>query len=418
MSSSLTHPITYTGAGQSGVWNDPQNWASGTVPGATDFALVPKSAVLNGPIAVSTLMLLGTETVSINGAITTESTNTCESFMDCEGAVTTFDAGSSLHDAGGFIVGVDAPGSVIVDGASGGKAAAVLDLTAVKIGQHDDGTGTLSVAGTMNVTGATFIGFDGHGTLNFTGTGAGNFTNLVLGLDTGSVGNVNVSGNASVYSSGWISVGTSAAAGAPGGAGTLTVGGNATVGCDNSINVAAGSAIVMAGGSIVAGPDGDGLHIVPGATISGYGSLSAGNHTIADNGVLASAGGTLQVTGNIFGTGKVQIGSGSTLDLNASRLSLSSIAFMGTGDTLGLVTGVMGSITLTGFGAGDSLVMEGITGATWNGAADLLTLTEGGHTMDQLTLTGVASNAVFHVTPGAEGSVITLMPAQPSGVHG
>jgi hypothetical protein len=417
VSSSLTNPKTFTGAGHAGVWNDPLNWANGAVPGATDFALVPKSAVLNGPIEVSTLMLLGNETVSVNGEIKTDSLNTCESFMDCEGAVTTFNAGSSLLDAGGFIVGIDAPGTVIVDGASGGKAAATLDVAVVKIGQHDDGVGTLSLAGTLNVTGAAYIGVDGAGTVNVTSGGSANFVNLVLGELTGGVGKVSLSGNASVYSSGWLSVGTSQA-GAPGGVGTLTIGGHASVACDHRISVASGSAIAMAGGSMIAGPDGDGLHIGQGGTISGYGSVSAGNHAVRDDGLLASAGGTLLVTGNIYGIGAVQVGSGSTLDLNASRLTLPSIAFLGTGDTLGLVTGVLGSITLTGFGVGDNLVMSGIDGANWNGTAGILTLTEGGHAMDQLHLTGVASNAVFHVTPGSEGSVITLMPALTSGVHG
>ncbi len=416
MSSSLTNPKIYTGNGQAGVWSDPLNWANGVVPGVTDFALVSKSAVLNGPIEVNVLMLLGNEAVSVNGDIKTDSLNTCESFMDCQGAVTTFNAGSSLHDAGGFVAGVNGPGTVIVNGASGGKAAAVLDVAVVKIGQHVAGVGTLSLAGTMNVTGGAYIGLDGAGTINVTGSGSANFTNLLLGEDTGGVGKLSLSGNASVTSSGWLSVGNSQA-GAPGGVGTLTVGGHATVACDHAIAVSSGSAIVMAGGTVVAGPDGDGLHIGLGATISGYGTLSAGNNSISDNGVLASAGGTLLVTGNIAGMGAVQIGSGSTLDLNASRLTLPNIAFLGTGDTLELTTGVVGSITLTGFGAGDSLVMQGITGANWNGTAGLLTLTEGGHMMDQLYLTGVASTAVFHVTPGLEGSVISLMPALTSGVH-
>ncbi len=417
MSSSLSNPKTFTGGGQAGVWNDPLNWANGAVPGATDFARIAVSTVLNGPIEVSTLMLLSNEAVTVNGALKTDSLNPCESFMDCEGAVTTFNAGSSLHDAGGFIVGIDAVGTVIVDAASAGKAAAVVDAAVLKIGQHDDGVGTVSVAGTLNVTAGAYVGGTGDGTLNVTGSGHANFCNLVLGNNTGAVGNVNVSGNASVYSAGYLSVGTSQN-GAPGGVGTLTISGHATVACDNVIGVASGSTIAMAGGSMVAGPDGNGLHIGQGGTISGYGSVSAGNHSISDNGTLASAGGTLLVTGNIFGIGAVQVESGSTLDLDASRLTLPSISFLGTGDTLDLVTGVLGSITLTGFGVGDSLVMNGIDGANWNGTAGLLTLTEGGHMMDQLHLTGIAANAAFQVTHGSAGSVITLMPSLTSGTHG
>ena len=98
----LNNVITYSGNGQQGVWTDPANWTGGKIPGPTSSALITKSAVLNGPIEVSNLMLLGQENVAINGAVKTDSTNTCESFMVCEGAVATLNAGAELNSAGRF----------------------------------------------------------------------------------------------------------------------------------------------------------------------------------------------------------------------------------------------------------------------------------------------------------------------------
>ena len=118
----------YQGTSPNVVWNTASNWSAGVVPGAAQTALFTHSAVLTGPVEVGTLMLIGSETVSINGAIKTDSTNTCESFMVCQDSNVTFNAGSSLSDAGGFEVGVHGVGSVTVASASGSLAAASLHM--------------------------------------------------------------------------------------------------------------------------------------------------------------------------------------------------------------------------------------------------------------------------------------------------
>jgi hypothetical protein len=76
-----------------------------------------------------------------------------------------------------------------------------------------------------------------------------------------------------------------------------------------------------------------------------------------------------------------------------------------------LAAGVAG-VTLTGFAMGDEIVMSGVNGVTWNGSTDVLSLTENGHVVDQLTLSGVAANAAFHVTAGSNGSVISMVATQ------
>jgi hypothetical protein len=413
---SLSSAKLYVGLGHAGVWNDPLNWAKGSVPGTADTALITQSAVLNGPIDVNTLMLLGNETITINGQIKTESTNVCESFMVCEGSTTDFTAGSSLSDAGGFECGVDDVGTTNIAAASGGEAAAVVNAAVMKIGQLDGGIGTVTVAGVLNVAHAAYIGLEGLGTLDVSGTGQANFTGLTLGDMTGAAGSMALSGTAAANVAGYLVVGTSVA-GAPGGVGTVTVAGNSNLYCDHSILVNSGSSVILAGGTMVQGVDGNGVIIGPGGSVSGHGTVSSLQHGVMDNGVLASSGGTLVVNGNVSGIGAVQIGAGSTLDLNASKIGVPSIAFLGTGDTLGLATGVFGSLTITGFGSGDEIVMKGIDQASWSGTSDVLSLSEHGQVMDRLTLVGVAANAVFHVTPGANGSDIAMMPAMTGALH-
>jgi fibronectin-binding autotransporter adhesin len=394
----MTAPVNvklYVGNGQSGVWTDPLNWTNGIVPGAADTALITKSAVLNGAVTVGTLMLLGNETVTVNGQITTLSTNTC--------------------DAGGFEVGVDGVGAASFLGAGNGKAAAVLNTAVMKIGQFDGGVGTLNVAGTSNVTGGGYIGLYGQGTLNVTGSGQANFAGLVLGGYTGGAGIVNLSGNA-VVNANLVAVGTSKA-GAPGGIGTANIAGHATLSASNTIMVNAGSAVNLTGGTMAAGTGGNGVQIAPGGTVSGYGTVMSASHGVTDNGSLASAGGTLVVNGNLSGMGSVQIGAGTTLDLVASKINVPSITFMGTSGTLDLTTGVGGTFAIDGFGSGDQIVMSGIDQANWSGATHVLSLMEHGQVMDKLNLPGVSATAVFSVTPGASGSVIGLMPVMMGVVH-
>jgi hypothetical protein len=400
---------TYLGNGQSGVWSDPLNWTNGLVPGAADTALITRSAVLNGPIEVGTLMLLGTETITIDGAVKTDSTNTCESFMVCDQATANFQPGSSLIDAGGFEVGVDAVGTASIAGAAGTAAAANVNVAVMKIGQFAPGVGTLNVAGGMTDAGGAYVGLYGHGTLNVTGTGQAHFlSGLVVGAHSGAVGVLNLSGSA-VVDANLVAIGTSVA-GAPGGTGTANIAGQATLSCGEGVVVCDGSAVVLNGGNLVAGSQGNGVQIATGASVSGVGAVTSAAHGVRVDGVLAVAGGTLVVTGNLSGMGAVQIGAGATLDLVASRINLPGIAFLGSSGTLELTAGVAGAFAIDGFGSGDRIVMAGIDQANWNSANHVLSLSEHGQVMDKLTLPGVAADAVFQVTPGNSGSVIALLP--------
>jgi hypothetical protein len=252
-----------------------------------------------------------------------------------------------------------------------------------------------------------YIGLTGLGTVNATGTGQVNLGDLVLGFNAGAVGHLNLSGAATVNVAGFSNIGTSEN-GAPGGTGTVSVGGTAKFSSDHSTYVNYGSSVTLAGGSFNVGNDGT-LFVEKTATVSGHGTLSSLLHGIVDNGVITSSGGTLLVTGNINGSGALQIGSGSTMDINASRISVASMNFLGTGDTLGLTAPVAG-LTLTGFAAGDELNVAGVDALSWNGTSDVLTLSDLGQVVSHMTLSGVAAGATFHLSQNSAGAMITMSP--------
>ena len=407
---SLPNLQVYKGTGPVADWHTASNWSAGYVPGAADTALFLHSAVLNGPIEVGTLMLIGSETMSISGAIKTDSTNQCESFMVCQDSNVTFNAGSSLSDAGGMEVGVHGVGTVTIDGASGSAAAASLSMVDLKIGQFAAAVGTVNIAsGNVNVQFPTFVGQMGQGTLNITGTGTETTGGLGLGADQGGSGTLNMSGNAVLTATSWMQIGD-AVVGGVGGTGVVNLSGNSDLISKGTASIGAGSTVNVAGGTFTIGGAGMGLIINQAGQLSGNGTVTSAYHGVTDNGLLASSGGTLVVTGNLSGMGAVQVGTGSTLDLVASHISVPSIAFMGSTGTLELAPEVSGNFSIANFEAGDQLLVSGIDSAAWNGSTDMLTLSEHGQALDHLTLTGVAANASFSVTPGIGGSVIALVP--------
>ena len=244
-----------------------------------------------------------------------------------------------------------------------------------------------------------------------TGTGQANFAGLVVGNNTGASGFLNLSGTALVHAN-LLAIGTSKA-GAPGGIAIATIAGAATLASDRTVSVGYGSAVVLAGGTLSSGDEGNGVQINPGATVSGYGTVSSAVHGVTDNGALAASGGTLTVAGNLSGIGTVQIAAGATLNLVSSRIDVPSLAFLGSNAALDLTAGVGGNFAITGFGVGDQIVMAGIDQASWSGASHVLTLSEHGQVMDKLHLPDIATEAAFQISHGT----ISLVSVMTNAVH-
>ncbi len=328
--------------------------------------------------------------------------------MVCQQANLTFNAGASLKDAGGFEVGVHGVGSVTVAAASGGHAAATLSMVDIKVGQFAGGVGTLNLAGgAVAVAEPTIIGDSGQGTLNMSGSASLVTKGFVTGNANGGTGQVNLTGNASVVATSWMAIGD-ALPGGIGGTGEVTLGSGTSMSCHGVASIGTGSSVTLAGGNFGAGGI---MQINQGATLSGSGARfqrypqRCGQRHAGIG--RRHAGSDRQPVG----MGAVQVGANSTLDLVANKINVPNIAFMGSGGTLELATGVAGSFSISGFAAGDHLVMSGIDHADWNATTNVLSLSEHGQVLDALTLTGVAAGSSFSVTPGIGGSVIALVPS-------
>lgn len=403
----------FTGHGQAGNWSDPANWANGQVPGAADTALVQIDATMNGAITVDQAMFLGQETVTINGAIHTLSTNSCASFMVCDHATVTLTATSSVSSAGGIIVGNDSVGTLIADGTP--SAHATMNSVYAKIGSKDGGVGTATIDGaTWTNTDNMFVGLGGDGTLNILDGGhvatGGAF---IVGQSAGVTGHVSLSGGAS------LTVALNARIGglsttAPGGTGFMTVGSGSTFSVGGPLSVASGSILGLAGGTVTSGHTAGVILMAAGSTISGFGSINSEGHEILDSGTITATGGTLVVDGLLTGPGQVQIEAGSTIQLSTALIGVATIAFTGAGGTLSLAHGVTDHATITGFAAGDAVLMAGIDHIGWNSTTDLLTLSESGHVVDTLKFAGIAAGSAFQLTQTNAGAMIGLASSHPS----
>ncbi len=148
-----THIVTFTGDGAVGNWSDPANWSGDKLPGQ-HTAL---NAVENGTSAFDTLMMLGTETITVNGTIDTNATGASQSFMICQNGTVVLTPSAAFHSDGGFLVGVNGHGTVIAEGT--GATRSSITSVIVLIGQHTAGVGSVTIDDAVwHNTGSTTAG--------------------------------------------------------------------------------------------------------------------------------------------------------------------------------------------------------------------------------------------------------------------
>ncbi len=395
MTTSVKH---FTGSGTVGNWNDPANWG-GQAPGASDTAIVSTSALETGAFTTGRLMLLGQEQVTFDGAITTLSTAPCTSLMVCDNAVATFAPGSSVHVAGGFVTGNEGVGTLHLNDATVDVAGTFkLGNTAVA-----SGTATM-VGGSLTVQQNLVVGGFGKGSFTVTGGSISVGAALMVAHGAGSSGSMSLIG-------GHVTAQRVLVGPENHGPGTLSVSGGGLLEGQAKIAIGSGSALVLANGTAEAGSSGAGIDVFAGATLSGHGALVAPVVTVDAGGLIDAQGGTLSIAANVAGSGEIKIEAGSTVALTGEKLGSVQIAFAGSNAALDLAHGISSGATLTGFAAGDSLVMPGVDALSWNAAHDVLTLSEGGTVVDRLHLTGSWGQAdPFVLTESSAGAVITLAP--------
>jgi T5SS/PEP-CTERM-associated repeat protein len=401
--------ISYSGLGQAGNWADPANWVGGVPATLRSIVLIPVNATLNGAITVRQMMMLGDEQVTVNGTLTTRSDGPCKSFMVCEDAVATFTPTSTLQDNGGLIVGVDDVGTLIAQGTA--SAHSTLNTQSAKIGQKAAAIGTITIDGAQWQNASNFyVGEAGRGTLNILHGGQVSVgTSFVVGDYAGATGVVSLASGAQLTVDSYVKIGGGSPQ-APGGSGTVIVGARSAFTIGGPLKIASTSSLTLTGGMVTVRDATLGVQVWGGAAVSGHGTLSSIPGGINDAGSITAMGGALVVDGTIAGAGALQIGGGSILVLNASTIGHEKIAFLGTGGTLDLAHGVSSSAVISGFGSGDAIVMPGVDQIGWNGADDVLTLSQHGAVVDTLQFSGSFTGDPFFLSQTAAGAMISLRP--------
>ncbi len=152
---------------------------------------------------------------------------------------------------------------------------------------------------------------------------------------------------------------------------------------------------------------------------------------LVDNGILAITGGLLTQTGDISGSGTIQIGADATWLLDGTIAATDTISMLGTNAVLSIGSVVTHSgtstvstpdtvgATIIGFQVGDSLVLaQPVSAATYTagtaGNPGTLVLGDGTGTIETLLLTGNFTGENFTVSPGAGATSNVTIQAPPS----
>ncbi len=416
MASASTPVIsTYSGLGQNGNWSDPANWVGNTAPAADvgSVALFATNATLNNTFTAGSIMMLGVEAITVNGTLNTLSPDACTNFMICNGATTTFSPTATLNAAGGMIVGVRENGVMVANGNS--TSHATLNTNVGKMGLYAGSSGSITINDAVwNNTQGIWVGSAGQGSLTVTNGGlVKTGTDFLIGAHSGSTGQVTVSSGGTIASGGHAILGGAPELGpGAGGVGHVTVASGGVFSSEQSFEVGQGSSVTLAGGSVIVHDSAPGLKIQAGATLSGNGNVTAlpssnGTGGIWDDGTIQATGGTLTLNGQLGGAGQAQIAAGATLAINSSHISLNTIAFTGTNETLSLSHGFFANTTITGFSTGDSILASGIDHMNWNANTDTLKLFTGTQVEETLNFSGAYASNAFTMTNTSAGAVIT-----------
>jgi T5SS/PEP-CTERM-associated repeat protein len=353
-------------------------------------------------------MFLGTETVTVNGAITTNDTNPCESFMVCDEAEAVFTPGSSLTDAGALIVGNDDLGTLIANGSGSNRA--TLTSQNGKIGRLDSGVGHVTLNDAVwNMTTFLHVGELGAGTLTVTnGSVVTAATGVQVGIHAGATGLLALTDGATLNDGGVLELGALPHDMGGEGSATVTVDATSQMKLSGNMLINAGNTLSLSGGTLTVGLASPDCQVNTGGMLCGYGTVSALGCGITDDGTITASGGTLILDGSVMGNGILAIGAGSTAEINAASMKGIGIEFTGQGGTLALETGMHDTALVSDFAAGDSIVMAGVNQMSWNGTTDVLTLKETGTTVSQVHFVGSYQGNPFSLTQSSAGAVITI----------
>src|SRR6185437_10261537 len=164
------------------------------------------------------------------------------------------------------------------------------------------------------------------------------------------------------------------------------------------------------------------LTVDAGAAVSGPGIIGA---KVVDGGTITASGGTLILQDDVAGGGSLVIGAGATLQLFGTSIA-PAIAFNGAAGTLELAADTPPAVTgtVSGFAAGDLLLLDAIEADQASLAAGTLTVSNAGATVLTLNLAGTYAGETFYAVPfivtnglsgryGLTGTAIEVLPTIP-----
>ena len=248
------------------------------------------------------------------------------------------------------------------------------------------GGGSATFAG-ANTSGPNFkIGIGGTGTLN-DGGGKLKAANVAIGTENGGSGLVNISGAGAAFSMTTLSVGSfQSGSSTTGGVGNLVVsdGGYVSVAktltlndyasADTNLKETFSGGIFLNGGSLEIGGNKGGLaantlQIDSGGVLSGHGVISGGNNfnvTISKGGKIEATAGLLVISGNVNGSGTIQIDSLATVEIVGLELDKNLNVTFQSGGTGTLILDSPGAFSgkITGLTNGDQIVLTNTGSAT------------------------------------------------------
>jgi D-alanine-D-alanine ligase-like ATP-grasp enzyme len=180
-------------------------------------------------------------------------------------------------------------------------------------------------------------------------------------------------------------------------AGTLTLSGGLTVG--------AGKVLLDHGGTLNGAAS-----LAANTTLTGYGRLGG---AVADMGAIAISGGRLVIAGPLSGAGgTISIAAGASLELGAASAGPTITFASGAAALLKLDAPTSVFDTITGFAAGDTIDLAGLTVTSDSYSSGALSLYNGASLLGSLAITGTFSKQVFALaSDGAGGTTIALATA-------
>jgi len=261
-------------------------------------------------------------------------------------------SGTLLISAGATVTAALAQGQSIACASIGGLTGAGLSSATVT-GKGSDWT----IAGGLQMGGgggASLLDVTAGGTVSASSV-------LVDTIGSASLGTILVEGAGSLLSTGTLTIGGGK------GTGLLKVESGASVDVTGAVGV--GGIAVLSGGTLSAGTT---ITVNAGSGIGGSGVLGG---AIVDLGRVDALSGKLTCLGPISGTGSLAITSGGTLVLDGIASKTIGLDYAAGGGTLSLVSSADLAGTITGWSAGDFILLQTqdvVSGTFSNGTATLL----------------------------------------------